>query len=172
MMDSKTIGGLLLVIGTSLGGGMLALPVSTASAGFLNSIIFLFICWFVMTCGALLILEVNLRLPAGSNMISMAKKTLGVPGQVLAWIIYLFLLYTLLAAYISGGSDVMVGLLEKAHIHIADWLSSLIYTLLFSLVIYSGIKAVDYVNRGLMFGKLGVYVLLVLIISPHVHMIL
>jgi len=37
-------------------------------------------------------------------------------------------------------------------------------------VIYSGIKTVDYVNRGLMFGKLGIYFLLVLIVSPHVQM--
>ena len=37
-----------------------------------------------------------------------------------------------------------------------------------SLVVYKGIRSVDYVNRGLMFGKLGVYILLVAIISPHV----
>ncbi|WP_328287250.1 aromatic amino acid transport family protein, partial [Legionella pneumophila] len=106
MINSKLIGGILLIVGTSIGGGMLALPVSTAEVGFTNSLFFLFFCWLVMTAGALLILEVNLRLPAGSNMISMAKSTLGLPGQVIAWITYLLLLYTLLAAYISGGSDV------------------------------------------------------------------
>jgi len=121
-----------------------------------------------MTAGALLVLEVNLRLPAGSNMISMAKSTLGLPGQIIAWITYLFLLYTLLSAYISGGSDVFNSLLHKANIDLPNWVTAVVFTALFSLVVYKGIRSVDYVNRGLMFGKLGVYVLLVAIISPHV----
>ena len=168
MSNSKLIGGILLIVGTSIGGGMLALPVSTAPAGMFNSISFLIACWLIMTVGAFLILEVNLRLPAGSNMISMAKSTLGLPGQIMAWISYLCLLYSLLAAYISGGSDVFNGLLQSAHIHLPAWITSIVFTFSFSLIIYSGIRAVDYVNRGLMFGKLGVYLLLVVIISPHV----
>jgi tyrosine-specific transport protein len=168
LINSKLIGGILLIVGTSIGGGMLALPVSTSEVGFVNSLFFLVLCWGIMTAGALLILEVNLRLPAGSNMISMAKSTLGLPGQIIAWITYLFLLYTLLAAYISGGSDVLHGLLEKAHIDLPNWVTSTAFTALFSLIVYKGIHSVDFVNRGLMFGKLGVYVVLVAIISPHV----
>lgn len=160
---------MLLIIGTSIGGGMLALPVSTAEAGFTNSVFFLILCWLIMTIGALLILEVNLRLPSGSNMVSMAKATLGLPGQLIAWVAYLFLLYTLLAAYISGGSDVLGGLLHHVHITLPVWCSALLFTGIFSVVVYAGIRTVDYVNRGLMFGKLGIYLLLVLIISPHVN---
>ena len=148
---------------------MLALPVSTAAVGMANSIVFLIACWFIMTVGALLVLEVNLRLPPGSNMISMAKSTLGLPGQIIAWIAYLFLLYTLLAAYISGGTDVFNSLLEAIHIHLPNALTALLFTVLFGFIIYSGIRTVDYVNRGLMFGKLGVYVLLVCIISPYIN---
>lgn len=169
MSNSKFIGGILLIVGTSIGGGMLALPVSTAEVGFTNSIFFLVMCWLIMTIGALLILEVNLRLPAGSNMVSMAKSTLGLPGQIVAWIAYLLLLYTLLSAYISGGSDVMNGLLQKIDINLPSWSTTLLFTSIFSLIVYGGIRAVDYVNRGLMFGKLGVYILLVIIISPHIN---
>ena len=169
MNKPKLLGGILLIVGTSIGGGMLALPVSTSPAGFTNSIVFLIVCWLIMTLGALLVLEVNIRLPIGSNMVSMAKSTLGLPGQIVAWITYLLLLYTLLAGYISGGSDVLHGLLQQINLDLPDWLTALLFTSIFSLVVYKGIKAVDYVNRGLMFGKLGVYVLLVLIISPHIH---
>ncbi|RAP35060.1 tryptophan/tyrosine permease [Legionella quinlivanii] len=168
MTNSKLLGGILLIVGTSIGGGMLALPVSTAEVGFTNSIFFLILCWLIMTVGAFLILEVNLRLPPGSNMVSMARSTLGLPGQIIAWITYLFLLYTLLAAYISGGSDVLNGILARLGIAFPSWITSLLFTLVFSMVVYAGIRAVDYVNRGLMFGKLGVYLLLVAIISPHV----
>ncbi|MFA6304109.1 MAG: aromatic amino acid transport family protein [Legionella sp.] len=168
MLNSKLIGGILLIVGTSIGGGMLALPVSTAEVGFVNSIFFLIACWAIMTAGALLVLEVNMRLPVGSNMISMAKSTLGLPGQIIAWITYLFLLYTLLSAYISGGSDVLNGLLQQANINLPTWVTSITFTALFSIVVYNGIRSVDFVNRGLMFGKLGVYVLLVAVISPHI----
>ena len=168
MLNSKLIGGVLLIVGTSIGGGMLALPVSTAEVGFTNSLFFLVFCWFVMTSGALLLLEVNLRLPPGSNMVSMAKSTLGLPGALIAWITYLFLLYTLLSAYISGGSDVFNSILNKAGINLPPWVTAVVFTCIFSFVVYQGIRSVDYVNRGLMFGKLGVYILLVAIISPHV----
>jgi tyrosine-specific transport protein len=166
--QSKLIGGILLIVGTSIGGGMLALPVAVASTGVYHAIFFLMGCWLIMTMGSLLILEVNLRLPPGSNMISMAKSTLGLPGQIVAWVAFLVLLYSLLAAYISGGSDVFNGLLHAAHLDLPTWATSLLFTCSFSLIIYSGIRAVDYVNRGLMFGKLGVYLLLVMIISPHI----
>ncbi len=168
MANSKFIGGLLLIVGTSIGGGMLALPLSTAEVGFTNSIFFLILCWMVMTVGALLILEVNLRLPAGSSMVSMAKSTLGLPGQIIAWGTYLLLFYTLLAGYISGGSDVLNGILKHVHLNLPSWVTSISFTLLFGLIVYSGIRSVDYVNRGLMFGKLGVYLLLIFLISPHV----
>jgi tyrosine-specific transport protein len=168
MLNSKLVGGILLIVGTSIGGGMLALPISTAEIGFTNSLFFLFFCWAVMTAGALLILEVNLRLPAGSNMVSMAKATLGLPGQCVAWCTYLFLLYTLLAGYIAGLSDVLHTLLKNTPLESPLWVTSLLSTLVFSFVVYKGIRSVDYVNRGLMFAKLGTYLLLVLIISPHV----
>jgi tyrosine-specific transport protein len=120
-----------------------------------------------MTAGALLMLEVNLRLPAGSNIISMAKSTLGFPGQIIAWVTYLFLLYTLLSAYISGGSDVFNSMLHKINIQLPNSATAILFTLLFGFIVYKGIRSVDYVNRGLMFGKLGVYLVLVAIISPH-----
>lgn len=169
MPNSKSIGGILLIVGTSIGGGMLALPVSTAGAGILNSIVVLILCWLTMTLGALLVLEVNLRLPSGSNMISMAKSTLGFPGELLSWVTYLVLLYALLSAYISGGSDVFQGLLLKANLNIPTWVTSILFTLLFGFIIYSGIRTVDYVNRALMFGKLGVYFVLIVIITPHIQ---
>lgn len=170
MGKNKLVGSILLIVGTSIGGGMLALPVSTAEAGFFNSLVFLFLCWLVMTIGALLLLEVNLRLPSGSNIISMAESTLGLPGKVIAWLSYLILLYSLLAAYIAGGSDILVALSQQLHLQIPSYIAALLFTALFGLVVYQGIRAVDYMNRGLMFGKLSVYILLIMLILPHVQL--
>ncbi len=168
-MNSKFIGGLLLIVGTSIGGGMLALPVANAATGFWHSSIFFLLCWAIMAMGAFYILEVNLYLPPGKNMLSMAHSTLGTPGLLITWLCYLTLLYTLLAGYISGGADVMGGLLHKLHIQLASWQLILLFTVLFGAVVYHGIRAVDLLNRVLMCAKLGVFVLLLCLITPYAH---
>lgn len=168
-IDLKVLGGILLIIGTSLGGGMLALPVSIAHIGFPVSCIYMIIIWSVMTFAALLILEVNLALPPRSNMISMAYMTLGNAGRVVSWFIYLFLLYILLAAYLSGGSDVIASLLELISINLYHWQSVLFFLLVMGTVIVSGITAVEQVNSGLMSAKFIIYGLLIIFMAPHIH---
>ena len=168
-MRSRFIGGILLIVGTSIGGGMLALPVANAAIGFWQSSLFLLLCWSLMTLGAFFILEVNLYLPPGKNMVSMAAATLGMPGLVAAWLSYLFLLYTLLSAYISGGADVIGGLLQQLHLHASEWQLTTLFTLGFGFIVYGGIRQVDLFNRGLMFAKLGVYFILIILIAPFIH---
>lgn len=167
-MDSKLIGGILLVIGTAIGGGMLALPIATAEAGFVNSLLLMFICWFIMTASALLVLEANLWLPARSNIISMARNLLGRWAEIIAWFSYLLLFYSVIAAYIAGGGDFFHSLIESTGIIIPIWLAIILFTGLFGFVVYQGIRSVDYVNRGLMSSKAVVYVLLVAAIMPFV----
>jgi len=168
MINSRFIGGILLIVGTSIGGGMLALPVANAATGFWQSSLFLLICWSIMTLGALFILEANLYLPPGKHMVSMAASTLGTPGLIVAWLSYIFLLYTLLSGYISGGSDVLGSLFIPWGVSLKEWQSSLLFTLIFGIAVYGGIRRVDLLNRLLMFGKLGVYVALVVLITPHI----
>lgn len=168
-MRSRFIGGILLIVGTSIGGGMLALPVANAATGYWQSSLFLFICWAFMTLGAFFILEANLYLPRGKNMISMASATLGKYGLLAAWVSYLCLLYTLLSAYVSGGADVLNNLLHKLGLHLNEWQASTLFTLLFGFIVYGGIHSVDYANRILMFGKLTVYFMLVVLIAPYIE---
>lgn len=167
-MNSKLIGGILLVVGTTIGAGMLALPVATAQLGFFGSIVLLVASWAIMTASAFLFLEVNLWLPPNSNLISMAGATLGRSGQIITWGFYLLLLYSILCAYISGGGDLLHYVLASAGIHLTSNQAALIFVTLFGAVVYFGMRSVDYVNRGLMFGKMGALVLLIALILPFV----
>ena len=167
-LDTKLLGGILLIVGTAIGGGMLALPIATAEAGFTNSLILLFLCWFIMTVSAFLVLEVNLWLPANTNIISMSRILLGRWGESIAWISYLLLFYSVLAAYMAGGGDFLSGLLLHLGVKIPSWASILLFIAILSYIVYQGIHYVDYVNRGLMFSKLSIYVLLILFIIPSV----
>lgn len=167
-MDSKLIGGILLIIGTSIGGGMLALPIATSQAGFIYSSLLLFGCWLIMTSGAFLILEVNLWFSAPNNLISMAKNTLGRTGQIITWICNLLLLYSLLAAYTAGGSDFLQHLLFLVGFSAPNWLAVLLFIGLLGFVVYLGIRSVDYVNRGLMLTKFGSLIILIALVLPFI----
>ncbi len=81
MSKSKLAGGILLVSGTTIGAGMLALPVVTGMAGLLPTLLLFLVFWIFMTYTALLMLEVNLWMKDHSNMITMAKETLGKWGK-------------------------------------------------------------------------------------------
>ena len=167
-MNVKQLGGILLITGNAIGGGMLALPLATAQAGFINSALFLLACWAIMLTGALLILEVNLWFPRHSHLISMARATLGTLGEIIAWLCYLFLLYSLLAAYIAGGSDFLQGLLQKKDIHFATGITATLFVLILGAVVYKGIRSVDLLNRILMGGKLLIFCLLFLFLFPFI----
>ena len=169
-MRGKLIGGIMLIIGTSVGGGMLALPVVTAAGGFFHSSLLLVGAWLVMTLGSLLMLEVSLWLPEGANLISMARATLGRWGEWLTWCVYLLLLYSLLSAYIAGGSDLLHNLLQLVHIEGPAWLDSILFVLLFGYIISHGVFIVDWTNRGLISAKFFAYALLVILIAPNISL--
>ncbi|MCB1827693.1 MAG: tryptophan/tyrosine permease, partial [Coxiellaceae bacterium] len=169
-MKSKIFGGVLLIVGTSLGAGMLALPLVTAAGGYGHSLWLFLATWLLTVFAAFLLLEVTLWLPEETNLISMARATLGLPGQLLTWFIYLLLLYSLLSAYISGGSDLLQGILASFHIKTPDWVDSIIFTAILGGIVYHDIKVVDWTNRLLMIVKMSAYVILVLLILPHVHL--
>ena len=65
-------GGALLVCGTSVGAGMLALPIATASGGFFPSVLIFFLCYLFMMATGLLFMEIALKMPKDSNIISIA----------------------------------------------------------------------------------------------------
>ncbi len=167
-MRSQLVGGVMLIIGTSVGGGMLALPVVTASGGFFHSTVLLVAAWLVMTLGALLILEVSLWLPEGNNLISMAKLTLGKWAQSVTWLVYLLLFYSLISAYVAGGSDLLHNLLGLVNIHSPHWLDPILFVGLLGYIVSQGVSIVDWTNRGLLSVKLVAYAVLVLFIIPHV----
>lgn len=168
-MQTKLLGGILLIVGTAIGGGMLALPVVTVQGGFWGALCLLIGSWAVMTFCAFLVLEVNLWMPASSNLILMAKRTLGGWAEITAWICYILLFYSLLAAYIAGGSDILQGLLGALGWHTAVSTDAVLFTFILGAIVYAGIRAIDYTNRGLMFIKLTAFGLLVLLIMPHVE---
>jgi len=170
MKDMKVSGGILLVSGTTIGAAMLALPIVTGFAGFFPSVILFIFLWAYMTFTAFLILEVNLWMGEHTNLITMAKKTLGTTGQVVSWIIYLFLLYTLTTAYMAGSGPIFIDLIKNIfNFEIPIWFGPIPLLLVFGYFVYQGAHFVDYANRFLMVGLALTFVALIVLITPHIH---
>lgn len=165
----KILGAILLIMGTSIGGGILALPVATAALGFFPAVMCLFVIWLIMTLGALLMLEVNAWFPVGSHLISMAGKTVGKGGQIFAWISYLLLLYSLMASYVAGGQDILVSIFAHAGIVLNHRLAAVLFTVLLSSIVFYGIRQVDRVNRVVMFLKLLTFFGMIFFMAPFLQ---
>lgn len=163
-------GGVLLVAGTSIGAGMLVLPVSTGFSGFVPSFLLLFLCWLFMLVTAFLFLEVNLSIKGQINLVTMASVTLGNPGKIFSWVIYLLLLYSLTAAYIAASSSMFLSVLN--YIFTADlpsWVGPFPLLLFFGFIIYLGTKTIDHLNRVLMLGLVITYLILIFFLPSHVQ---
>src|SRR5579872_3310047 len=126
-MLKKMIGSVLMIVGTAVGAGMLALPVATAAANIQTTVLMMLFSWTIMTIGALALLEVNLWFPPGANIISMVGKTFGPYAKIITGLVYALLLYSLLCAYLAGTSDIFQGLLKSiAHIDLSRHITTIL----------------------------------------------
>lgn len=158
---SRQLGAILLISGTTIGAGMLALPVQTGIAGYFPSIALFVFYWIMSVITAFFMLEVNLWFKQPVNLLTMCKYTLGKKGQVFAWIIYLLLLYSLTAAYLAGSGLII----DDALNHFFDesvesWVSPLIFLMVFGTFTFLGTRPVDLLNRVLMISLVIIYAVL------------
>ena len=170
-IQSRFLGGVLLIAGTSIGAGMLALPVTTSFGGFIPSLCVFLVLWILMLITANFFLDVNLELRGEPNFISMAEKTLGKWGKIVSWIFYLLLLYSLLAAYISACAPLFDlafrSVFDKT---IPSWITPFFLPVLFSGFVCLGTQGIDYFNRILMIGLVASYFLLTGTASTHIEL--
>ena len=109
----SVLGGTMIVAGTSIGAGMLALPTVSAGMWLDWSMLLLFLSWIGMLKSSQAILEVNMHYPVGASFNSLVKDTLGSTWNIINGISISFVLYILVYAYISGGSSMISYLFES-----------------------------------------------------------
>ncbi len=165
----KQFGALYIILGTCIAAGLLGLPIITANNHYVISVAMLVSAWSLMTLGAWCLTKVTLWSPRNSNFISMSEATLGKPGKYLTWIVYVFLLYSLICAYLAASGDVIESLLNAIHIPITRTWATLLSTVGIGTIIYRGIRSVDLCNRVLMSIKLLICIALIALVAPHAH---
>ena len=169
--DHKFLGGILLVAGTTVGAGMLALPIKTGMGGFFPASALFIIGFVYMLLALFMLLEANLyEKNMESNIISMAKKHLGWMGQFVGWFSFLFLYYAVTAAYMDAGGSLIAKLFVPGEVTKSQSLMGIYaFILVFGSVVFFGAWLIDYVNRFLMLGLIAAYFAMVIFVVPHIE---
>lgn len=172
MKDSKVFGSALLVAGTAIGAGMLALPVATGLSGFGYSSLLLFVSFAYMLLTLFYLLEANLlSSKLSANIITMVKDHFGPFYRAIAWAAFLLLLYTVAAAYISAGGGIIANLFEASlMIAIPQPVGVGIFIVFFGLLVVFGTRVVDGLNRACMIALVVSFFIVCLALSPHIEM--
>ena len=146
-------GATLLVGGTCIGGGMLALPVETGVIGFWPSFLLLTLCWLFMMATGLLVVEANLMVKEDAHYMNIAGKFLGTPGKIITFIVYSFMGYASLVGYTSAGGLLITNALDMIlGLSIERWIGCILFVILFGPLIYLGTKMIGRVNAILVGG--------------------
>ena len=161
------LGGTLLIAGTTIGVGMLALPVATGAGGFVPSMIIYLISWVFMLCTGLLLVEVCVWMPTGSSFISMADRILGPIGRNIFWVVYLFLFVTVMIAHAVGGGSVF---LQITGLNLPTWAAIAAYSAVFAPVVYLGAHSVDRLNLFLISGVIICYLAFVAVSFGYINL--
>jgi tyrosine-specific transport protein len=133
----------LLITGTTVGAGMLGLPIKTGLSGLLPSLLGMIVVWGLMLGTAWILAS---RIIASdhttSDLPTLFQQELGTAGKWLSIIGYLTIFYGLLVAYLSGASSIFVNLIKLP-------LARQVWIIIFFIVVTGTILfGLDLVRKG------------------------
>lgn len=161
-VSKKIFSATLLISGTCIGAGMLGVPVLTGPAGLIPCLSINFLCWIYMLLTGLMFVETILWSKDGDNILSIAKRFLGPVGKVVGGVTFLYLYYSLLVAYFSGGSSLVQSLFNSVfNSDLSHMQSQVIFLLFFGSIVTLGTKCTDKINAILFFGLIITFFLLI-----------
>lgn len=168
-MKNRPLGGILLIAGTTIGAGMLAMPLVCAALGFPMTVALLVALWCLTTYSALLLVEVQQYAEPDTGLTTLATRYLGRSGYWITQTALLWLLYSLTAAYLTAGGDQLAAQLSRALAWpVTSQQGTLLLTLVTACLVSSGSRLVDTSNRLLFSLKMVVLLLMLLLIAPRV----
>ncbi|WP_211823710.1 tyrosine transporter TyrP [Proteus terrae] len=169
-MKNRTIGSVFIVAGTTIGAGMLAMPLAAVGIGFSTMMLLLIGLWLLMSYTALLLVEVYQYNDPHTGLGSIAKRYLGVGGQVITGLALLLLMYALTTAYISGAGELLSAALSSWIDHeLSVTQGIIIFTVIGGAVVGIGTTSVDMINRLLFTAKVFFLIFMLVVMLPHVE---
>ncbi|MGL4582549.1 MAG: aromatic amino acid transport family protein [Flavobacterium sp.] len=167
----KIIGSIFIVAGTTIGAGMLAMPIISASVGFTFMAFILFCIWFAMYYTAILLVDVYKYNPPTDGLNTLTVKYLGNSGAFATALSMLILMYALVSAYITGGGEILRTNLENwLQVEISSHTSAFIFTAVFGSIIAFGTRVVDFSNKIVFSTKLIFLCIVMAMLLPKIEM--
>ena len=168
---NKTLGSTLIVAGTTIGGGMLAMPLTSAGIGFTSTVILLCALWALLAFVALLFVELYQTAPADAGIGTLAEQYYGRFGRIISTLVLLIFLYALVSAYVAGGSAILAGVMPTINdAKTTSQIAGILFTVIFGFFILLGTSSMDKVNRIIFFTKLSFFVLVLILLLPKISM--
>jgi tyrosine-specific transport protein len=164
---SKQLGGIMLIAGTAIGIGMLASPIATGSSGIVASILLL-ISMFAFTLVSLFVFLEALYYSTdpSTNLIGICERLSGHIAAIVAWTLFLGLLYIVSAAYILA----VGGIIANSHTSLSPYPLScgIGFAFVFAFIAYFGMAWIDRANRALTIGLLLFFIALISLSSKSI----
>lgn len=159
---TKTLGAILLVAGTCIGSGMIALPIVLARLGLIPSLLLMVFTWFVMYYTSLMNLELNLQAGRGLSLGLLGRMYSGQIASLIGTVCLKILSYSLLAVFINGGSSIVheffMNYMETDYsLHFIALILSIVSLFILSLPV----QLIDYINRIMFVSLITVVIILV-----------
>ncbi|MFU2144363.1 aromatic amino acid transporter [Gallibacterium anatis] len=167
-MKNKTLGSALIVAGTTIGAGMLAMPITSAEMGFSYTLLLLFILWALLSYSALLFVEVYQKAERkDAGIATLAEQHFGMVGRVLATLSLVIFMYAILTVYSLGGGDLFSPFLTIFGEH-ASTAAIIGFVVILAIAVTIGTNAVDGFTRLLFLIKLVAFALVLFLMLPKV----
>ena len=147
--SSSVLGSATLVAGTTVGAGILALPLVTTPAGLLPSTVLMVLSWFYMLISGLLVAEANLQVMqrvgrSQVGLLATIQNSLGRRGAIASGAIYIFIHYALLVAYVSRGGGILTAALRNSSLFLSvpevlnPWVGHVLFIGVFGGILFWG----------------------------------
>ena len=166
---NKTVGSTLLVAGTMIGAGMLAMPLTSAGIGLTATVFLLIGLWAVLTFTALLFVELYQTADSDAGIGTLAAQYFGKTGRIISTAVLIVFLYALITAYVSGGGSLLMDLLPAmGDKDTMNKIAVLVFTIFFGSFIVIGTHSVDKINRVLFFVMIAAFILVLSLMLPNI----
>lgn len=166
----SVLGGSMIIAGTAIGAGMLALPMISAGMWLYWSMFLLVATWLLMLWSSQAILEVNLHYAPGSSFHTLVSDTLGPVWNAVNGFSVAFVLYVLVYAYVSGGGSVVQQALSSSLGYRPDSsVAGLLFALFLIACVWWSARSVDRFSVALMGGMVLTFVLSISGMLSHIR---
>jgi tyrosine-specific transport protein len=166
----KQLGAIMLIAGTAIGSGMIALPMVLSKLGLFPSIGLMIFMGIFMYVSSLMTLELNLQAGHSLHLGAMGRHFGGKTAGFIGTVCLKILSYALLAAYIYGGASIVQKLITHYFSHeYAFQTIATLFTVGILFVLAGPLKQIDYINRMMFIGLIIVVAILIMGLSTNIN---